>query len=321
MMAAAAAETTASAQRVALVGAGLIGRAWAMVFARASLQVAIWDAVAGVAEAAMDAIGARLADLHEAGLIAEAPAAVAAQIAPAASLEAALAGVVHVQEQGPERVEVKRELFARLDALCPAEVVLASSTSGIPASAFTEGLAGRARCLVAHPVNPPYLVPLVELVGAPWTDPAVVARTRALMERIGQVPVTAFKETRGFVLNRLQAALVAEAFRMVRDGVMSVEDVDRCVKDGLGLRWSFMGPSETIDLNAPGGVADYVARFGPLMGGITQEQTPYDYDAPTVGLVTGERRAALPLERIEERSAWRDRRLMALVRHKRGQPG
>ena len=123
------------------------------------------------------------------------------------------------------------------------------------------------------------------------------------------------------MLNRLQAALVAEAFRLVRDGVMSVEDVDACVKDGLGLRWSFMGPFETIDLNAPGGVADYAERFGPLMGGITEEQAPYDYDAPTVGRVAAERRAALPLERIEERSAWRDRRLMALVAHKRGQAG
>jgi L-gulonate 3-dehydrogenase len=112
---------------------------------------------------------------------------------------------------------------------------------------------------------------------------------------------------------------VAEAFRMVRDGVMSAEDIDACVKDGLGLRWSFMGPFETIDLNAPGGVADYVERFGPLMGGITAEQTPYDYDRETVGRVAGERRAALPLDGIEARSAWRDRRLMALVAHKRGQ--
>lgn len=312
---------TATAERVALVGAGLIGRAWAIVFARAGLPVALWDPAEGVAAAALGTIRERLADLRAAGLIEEAPEQAAARVTVAPTLEAAVAGATHVQEQGPERVEVKRELFARLDALCPRDVVLASSTSGIPASAFTEGLAGRARCLVAHPVNPPYLVPLVELVGAPWTDPAVVARTRALMERVGQVPVTAFRETRGFVLNRLQAALLAEAFRLVRDGVMSVEDVDRCVRDGLGLRWSFMGPFETIDLNAPGGVADYVARFGPLMGGITQEQTPYDYDAPTVTRVAAERRAALPLERIEERCAWRDRRLMALLAHKRAQAG
>jgi 3-hydroxyacyl-CoA dehydrogenase len=118
-----------------------------------------------------------------------------------------------------------------------------------------------------------------------------------------------------------RARLVAEAFRPVRDGAMSVEDVDRCVRDGLGLRWSLMGPFETIDLNAPGGMADYVARFGPLMGRITQKQTPYGYDAPTVGRVAAERRAVLPLERIEERSAWWDRQLMALAAHKRAEAG
>jgi 3-hydroxyacyl-CoA dehydrogenase len=225
-----------------------------------------------------------------------------------------------VQENGPERLDPKIALFAAMDAICGPEVILASSTSGIPASAFTVALPGRARCLVAHPVNPPYLVPLVELVGAPWTSPEVIARARSLMDSVKQVPVVAHKETRGFVLNRLQAALVAEAFRMVRDGVMSVADVDACIKDGLGLRWAFMGPFETIDMNAPGGVADYAERFGPLMGGITDEQTPYHYDAETVARVTAERRATLSLEAIGERSAWRDRRLMALIAHKRGQP-
>lgn len=308
-------------ERIAIVGAGLIGSAWAMVFARAGHPVRIWDPAEGATGSAMEVIAARLGDLHAAGLIAEAPRIVAARIAAAPTLEACLEGAAHVQENGPERVEVKRETFARLDALCAPEVVLASSTSGIPASAFTAGLAGRSRCLVAHPVNPPYLVPLVELVGAPWTDATVVARTRALMERVGQVPVTAMKETRGFVLNRLQAALLAEAFRLVRDGVMSVEDVDACVKDGLGLRWSFMGPFETIDLNAPGGVADYAARFGALMGGITEEQTPFLYDAETVAKVDAARRRRLAREAIGERSAWRDRRLMALAAHRKAQPG
>lgn len=307
--------------RIAVVGAGLIGRAWAIVFARAGLPVSLWDKFEGVAEGAVGRIGESLADLEAAGLLTEAPAAVAARISVAPTLAACVAGATHVQENGPERLEPKRELFAELDRLCPTAVVLASSTSGIPASAFTESLAGRARCLVAHPVNPPHLVPLVELVGAPWTDPAVVARTRALMEGVGQVPATALRETSGFVLNRLQAALVAEAFRMVRDGVMTVADVDACVKDGLGLRWAFMGPFETIDLNAPGGVADYAERFGALLGGITREQTPYDFDAATVGQVAGTRRAALPLAGIEDRSAWRDRRLMALVAHKRRETG
>lgn len=304
-------------EQIAIVGAGLIGRAWAMVFARAGHPVRLWDPIAGVSETALKLIEQSLADLSEARLISEAPSVIAARITAAPTLAACVLGAQHVQENGPERVAPKQALFAELDALCGPEVVLASSTSGIPASAFTENLPGRARCLVAHPVNPPYLVPLVELVGAPWTAPEVVTRTRALMARVGQVPVTAMKETRGFVLNRLQAALVAEAFRLVRDGVMSVEDVDACVKDGLGLRWSFMGPFETIDLNAPGGVADYAERFGPLMGGITEEQTPYLYDTETVTRVAAERRAALPLEQIGARSAWRDRRLMGLLAHKK----
>lgn len=307
-------------ERIAVVGAGLIGRAWAIVFARAGHPVALWDPDAAATDRAVGLIRDRCADLAEAGLVAEAPAAIAARVAPAETLAEAVAGADHVQENGPERVGPKRALFAELDALCGPGAVLASSTSGIPASRFTEDLPGRGRCLVAHPVNPPYLVPLVELVGAPWTEPAVVARTRALMARAGQVPVTAHKETPGFVLNRLQAALVAEAYRMVRDGVMDPDDVDACVRDGLGLRWAIMGALETTDLNAPGGVPDYVERFGGLLGAITEEQTPYHFDAETVARVDAARRAVLPRGAIEARSAWRDRRLMALAAHLRRQP-
>jgi L-gulonate 3-dehydrogenase len=306
---------------IAIIGTGLIGRSWAMVFARAGHRVAIWDAEPRAAAAAMGIIGERLADLAAAGLLTEAPGTVAGRIEVAPSMEAALAGAAYVQENGPERLDPKRALFAAMDAVCGPEVVLASSTSGIPASQFTEGLAGRARCLVAHPVNPPYLVPLVELVGAPWTAPETVARCRALMAGAGMVPVVAHKETRGFVLNRLQAALVAEAFRMVKAGVMSVEDVDACVKHGLGLRWAFMGPFETCDLNAPGGIPDYAQRYGPLLHGLTEEMPPYDFDAATVAEVAKQRRALVPEEALGERAAWRDRELMALLAHKAGRGG
>ena len=303
-------------QNIAIIGTGLIGRSWAMVFARAGHPVRIWDAEPRAAAAALDIIAERLGDLHAAGLLAEASAVVAARITTAAGMAECLDGAAYVQENGPERLEPKMALFAEMDRLCPPEVILASSTSGIPASAFTADLPGRARCLVAHPVNPPYLVPLVELVGAPWTAPEVIARARALMDAVRQVPVVAHKETRGFVLNRLQAALVAEAFRMVRDGVMSVEDVDACVKHGLGLRWAFMGPFETCELNAPGGILDYAERYGPLLGQLTEEMPPYYYDAVTVAQVDAERRALLPLAGLGERAAWRDRELMALVAHK-----
>ena len=307
--------------RIAVIGAGLIGRAWSIVFARAGFTVALWDPVPTAVPAARDFIAARLPELAEAGLLADPPAAVLARLHPAASLAEAVAEAAHVQENGPERVEDKRALFAELDRLAPPAAILASSTSGIPASAFTEALAGRARCLVAHPVNPPYLVPLVELCPAPWTARETVAATRALMERAGQVPVTVKQEREGFVLNRLQGALLAEAFRLLEQDAISPEDLDATIKHGLGLRWSFMGPLETIDLNAPGGLAEYCARFGGLYSRMQREMTPLDWSAVLVARLEAARRAVLPADRLGERTAWRDRRLMALAAHKREQPG
>ena len=166
-----------------------------------------------------------------------------ARIHPAATLEDAVRDAEHVQENGPENLADKKALFAVLDKAARPDAVLASSTSGIPASSFTKRLAGRARCLVAHPVNPPYLVPLVELCPAPWTAPETVVRTRALMLRAGQAPVTVNKEIAGFALNRLQGALLAEAFRLLADGVISPADLDAIVKHGLGLRGRSWGRS------------------------------------------------------------------------------
>ncbi len=303
-------------RKVAVVGSGFIGRAWAMVFARAGFAVALWDPAPGAVAAALGFIAARLPELREAGLLADPPDVVLARITPAASLREALAGAEYVQENGPERVAEKAALFAEMDRIAAPETILASSTSGIPASQFTGNLAGRGRCLVAHPVNPPYLVPVVELCPAPWTEPTVVARARALMVAAGQVPAEVKKEVAGFVLNRLQVALVAEAFRLVRDGVVSQEDLDATVKHGLGLRWSFMGPFETIDLNAPQGLADYIARYGGLYAEVEREITPCELTASLVAEMDAERRAALPLAEHPARQAWRDRQLMALAAHK-----
>src|SRR5205085_5888573 len=185
----------------------------------------------------------------------------AARLTPAASLAEAVPRADLVQENGPETVEAKRAIFADLDCHAPPAAVLASSTSFIPASAFSEELPGRERCLVGHPVNPPHLVPVVELCGAPWTAPETVARAHGVMSEIGQVPIIVRRELDGFILNRLQGALLTEAMRLVGEGYVSPEDLDKTVRDGLGLRWSFMGPFETIELNAPGGAADYCERY------------------------------------------------------------
>ncbi len=161
--------------KIAIVGTGLVGRAWAIVFARAGHPVSIFDPLDGASQKALGLIEANLPDLATANLLrGDTPAAVLARITRADTLEQALAGAVHCQESAPERVEVKAALYKELDSIAAPETVLASSTSGIPASKFTEGLANQRRCLVAHPINPPHIIPLVEIVPAPWTDPAIV---------------------------------------------------------------------------------------------------------------------------------------------------
>ncbi len=298
-----------------MVGTGLVGRSWAIVFARAGHPVALFDAVPGVADAALAGIGPALEDLAGVGLLGEDPAIVLDRIRVAGSIADAVADAELVQESTREVLEVKRQVMAELDRLAPPTAILASSTSTIPASRSSEGLAGRSRCLVAHPVNPPHLVPLVELSPAPWTDPAVVGRARRLYETVGQVPVVLREEIDGFILNRLQVALLGEAYRLYDDGIASAEDIDRTVRHGLGLRWSFMGPFETIDLNAAGGLGDFVAHLGSVFDAIAATQVPRAWSAGTVARLHAERRTTLPLDELPARQAWRDRRLALLAAH------
>jgi L-gulonate 3-dehydrogenase len=308
--------------KIAIIGAGLIGRAWGIVFARGGFLVSLWDPDAPAVGAALDFIERRLPELEAAGLLRSSSlSAVRDRLRPAETLEAALDGAVYAQESGPERLPDKIALFARMDGIAAAGTILASSTSTIRASQFTEGLAGQARCLVAHPVNPPYLIPLVELSPAPWTDPAIVAKARALMQEVGMVPAIVKREINGFILNRLQAALLEEALYLVESGVADPADIDATVKDGLGLRWSFMGPFETIDLNAPQGLRDYCARYGESFRAMMAESTPPSWSSDTIGQLHETQRATTSADQHGSRQEWRDRRLMALLAHKSAQPG
>ncbi len=223
-----------------------------------------------------------------------------------------------MQESGPEDVDIKRALFAELDRLAAPETLLASSTSGIVASRFTEELAGRARCFVAHPVNPPHLVPLVELAGASWTSRAALEKAKQIYAGVGQVPIVMNRELDGFVLNRLQAVLLAEAFRLVAEGYASPQDVDKAVKDGLGLRWSFMGPFETIELNAPEGIPDYCRRYGPTMARLSKAP-PETFGGAMLEAVMSQWEALSSAQAVAERMRWRDLRLAAVRQHKKNQ--
>jgi len=305
--------------KVAIIGSGFIGRAWAITFARGDHDVALWDADKEAPARALDFIGVVLPDLEANDLLnGRSPAEMLAGMTIEDDLAAALAGTVHVQENTPEELEMKRAVFAHLDAAAPADAVLASSSSAILPSLFTESLAGRSRCLVVHPINPPYLIPAAEVVPAPWTSPEVVERTRDLLVSVGQAPIVMKRELDGFIMNRMQGALLEEAFRLVADGYASVEDVDTGIREGLALRWSFMGPFETIDLNAPGGVRDYVVRYQGIYENLfPQMQRRVDWAGPVLETVERERRQRLPEADLVKRQAWRDRRLMALAAHKR----
>ena len=305
--------------KVAIIGSGFVGRSWAISFARAGHDVALWDADPAAPAAALGFIDAILPDLAANDLLNGAsPVELRARLRAVPAIDAALAGVSHVQENTPEDVEVKREVFARLDRLAPPDAVLASSTSAILPSRFTDSLAGRARCLVVHPINPPYLIPAAEVVPAPWTSAETVARTRDFLLAAGHAPIVMKRELDGFVMNRMQGVLLDEAFRLVADGYASIEDVDIGIREGLALRWSFMGPFETIDLNAPGGIRDYVERYQGIYDRLHPSQVKRpDWAGPVLEEVERDRRQRLPADRLQERQIWRDRRLMALAAHKR----
>jgi L-gulonate 3-dehydrogenase len=306
-------------RRVAIVGTGLIGRAWAAIFARAGWNVRLTDPHAPTLEAAIGLIRDELHALARHGL-ADDPDSAAARLSIAASLKDAVTDVEFVQENGPEKIEEKKIIFAELDRFAPKDALLVSSTSAITASRFTEALSGRARCLVGHPVNPPHLVPLVELCGAPWTSPDTIDRARKIYREIGQVPVTVNREINGFVLNRLQGALLAEAFRLVGEGYISAEDLDHTVKDGLGLRWSFLGPFETIELNAPGGIPDYCARYTGFYKELAAAAAgPEVYQSPNVDRVIAAWPHQPTPERIRALTQRRNERLAALAAHKAAQ--
>jgi L-gulonate 3-dehydrogenase len=305
--------------RVAIIGCGFIGRAWAISCARAGHDIALWDADPAAPAAALAYIETVLPDLAANDLLdGQTPAEIRRRMRSAATIEDALSAADHVQENTPERVDIKREIFSLLDRHAPPAAVIASSTSAILPSQFTEHLAGRARCMVVHPINPPYLIPAAEIVPAPWTSSEAVERTRAFLVAAGHAPLVMKRELDGFIMNRLQGALLEEAFRLVADDYATPEDVDIGIRDGLALRWSFMGPFETIDLNAPGGVRDYVARYQGMYERIhPSQQRRVDWNGPVLAELENDRRSRLPADRLQERQQWRDRRLMALIVQKR----
>jgi carnitine 3-dehydrogenase len=256
-------KTNDEVRKVAIVGTGVIGSGWAAHFLAHGLDVVATDPAPTAKQQLLERVDRVWPLLEKLGLH---PKASRDRLRFTADLNDAVGGVDFVQENGPERVELKTELFSRLDALFPPNVILASSSSGLKMSAIQSGCAHPERCVIGHPFNPPYLVPLVEVVGGAKTSRVSLERAMQFYAGVKKYPILLHKEATGHVANRLQAALWREAIHLVAEGVVSVADVDAAVAQGPGLRWSFMGPHLTFHLaGGNGGMKHFLDHLaGPV---------------------------------------------------------
>ena len=243
--------------RVACIGGGTIGSGWAAQFLAAGLDVVGWDPAPGAEGRLRRQVAAAWPALRELGL---ADGASMGRLHWAGSVAAALADADFVQESAPERRALKIDLLAEIDAACPPEVVIASSTSGFDMSDLQAGCAHPERCVVGHPFNPVYMVPLVEVAPGRHSAPEALRWACAFYEAVGKSAVVCAAGLYGFLANRLQVAMFREALHMLEAGEATVEDLDRCISEGPGLRWAIMGPFLTFHLGGGTGGMDHFLR-------------------------------------------------------------
>ncbi len=300
-------------RRVAIIGTGVIGASWTTLFLAKGLDVVATD-VAPNAEAALrDFVDKAWPDMEQLGL---APGASRDRLWFDADLESAVAKADLVQENGPERIAFKQELYGKLDKLLPPHVIIASSSSGLTMSEIQKGCENHPeRCLIGHPFNPPHLIPLVELVGGAATSKETIDRAAAFYDGLGKRTVRLNKEVPGHVANRLAAALLREVMYLVDEDVISVGDVDAAVAYGPGLRWGVMGPMMLYHLGGGKGGIDH--WFDQFTGPITSwwkvlgdpQITPQMRAKVTAGVM--EEVAGRSIESLE---AQRDRELIGLLK-------
>jgi carnitine 3-dehydrogenase len=242
--------------KVAVVGTGTVGASWAAYFLSRGIEVSASDPGPGAEALLRRTVEQAWPFLEQLGL---AKGADPSRLSFSADLAEALDGAELVQESAPEREDLKVELFSKLDALTGPEVILATSTSGLLISRIASRCVHPARCVTAHPFNPPYLMPLVEVVGGEKTSAATIDRAMEFYRSIGKFPIHVRTEVVGHVANRLQAAIFREAIHLVASGVASAADVDAAIANGPGLRWALMGPLLTFHLaGGDGGIEHFM---------------------------------------------------------------
>ncbi|MEI6107318.1 MAG: 3-hydroxyacyl-CoA dehydrogenase NAD-binding domain-containing protein [Opitutae bacterium] len=304
-------------RRVAIVGTGLIGASWAAHFLARGLDVVGTDPAPHAEQALRNYVERVWPVLTQIGL---APGADRKRLGFSGDVKAALTGADFVQENGPEREDIKVRLFAEMDSLLPAEVIIASSSSTLAMSVLQRECRHPERCVLGHPFNPPHLIPLVEVVGGRRTSRETLERVEQFYTRMGKRTIRLHKEIAGHVANRLQAALWREAAHLVAEGVVSVADVDAAVSEGPGLRWSVMGPNLVFHLGGgAGGMAHFMEHlsgpFSRIWADLGRPELTPELKATIIAGVEAE---AAGRSR-EELEGIRDRAILSLLALRQGQ--
>lgn len=306
-------------RKIGIVGSGLIGRSWAMIFASKAYKIKIYDISPQQIEAALSDIENQLNALEKSGLLRGRL--TAAQqlscIKGTTNLEEAVKDALFVQECVPENLDLKRKVWKEIDEVAGPKTIFSSSTSTFLPSALSDHLTHKENIIISHPVNPPYYVPLVEVVPAPWTSPEVAKKTRKIMEEIGQTPVSLTKEVPGFAINRIQYAILNETWHLVNDGILDVKDIDKVMSDGLGMRYAFLGTLETAHLNAEGFV-NYCDAYSKTIYAVSKDLKPAPkFEGPKVPEIARELEVDIPLDKLQARREWRDKCLTKLSQLKK----
>ncbi len=296
--------------QVVIIGGGAIGLSFAAALSDTGILVTLAETDAHRRSLVADAIATNTETIRAAGLArgGQGP------VTVVADATAALADATLVLECGPENLEIKQAIFADLMKNAGRKTLLASTSSAIGMSRIVPDAEAQARCLVAHPVNPPAVLRVIEIVPAPGTEPATCQRAADLFAGAGFAPVLLGREVEGFVMNRLQSAVLREAYRLVDEGVADVDGIDTIMRMALGPRWAFSGPFETAELNTPGGIRAHAARMGPAYKRIGEGRgETVDWSDDLVARVEEQRRALCPADALPARTRWRAEAVARLI--------
>ena len=309
--------------KVACVGGGTIGFSWAVLFAQHGLQVNIYDISDDALDWTMREIRSAYASLVEAGVMTEEEVATALnRIRTTTDMAMAVKDADFVQESGPERYRIKREIYRQLDQLTRPEVALASSSSAMLMTEIQKAATHPERCVVAHPYNPPHIVPAVEIVPGEMTSAETVALARDFMARMGRVPVVARKECRGHIVNHMQAVLYREAKWLVGNGVATAAEIDLAFRTGPGLRLALMGPFMVGMFTSPGGLEDTMvlgkldhSQEDDIPSRVEREAPPRspEMDLEWAKICVAQMEAELADTDMEQVKKWRDAKLLQIL--------